>query len=326
MSARLTCITAQQTHDAAYLDLLARGAYTGVVPEYEQQWGQIHPGPQTWAWTPTDTIVSFARSKGLTIEGHTLVWGAPDYPDLMPTWITTGTWSRESLLAVLREHISCVVHRYRDDIHTWRVVNEAFDEQGRRRDFVMQRVIGEDWVEHAFRFAHAADPTATLLYNDYGLEWGALHGGNREYDAVLEMVRDFLRRAVPIHGIGLQCHFDLQYSQLPHAADFSALVRSFAELGLRVQATELDVRLDHVAEDRSVNLRRQESVVDLVCDTIDAYRTGSVCVWGLSDGTNWLGAHATAAPYDVSNQPKPMAHRLGRVTRARLPSDRSGRD
>lgn len=322
---RLTCITARQAEDPSYLRHVAGSGCTGVVPEYEQQWGQIHPAPDTWNWQPTDTIVQRATAIGLTVEGHCLVWGAPDYPDLMPAWVTRGSWTRDALLATLQDHITRIVHRYADRIHTWRVVNEAFDDTGARRDFVLQQVIGDDWIEHAFRYAHAADPTATLLYNEYGIEWGALGGGNHKYDAVLAMVRDFTDRGVPVHGIGLQCHLDLQYPSLPDEHDFPAVVESFRDLGLRVQTTELDIRVDRSAAEPSTLLRNQGLVTALVCRTIDAHPGGSVCVWGLSDDTNWLGAAAAAAPYDERGRPKPMADALAPATPGRQPADRAVR-
>lgn len=318
LSTRLTCITAEQARDAAYLTCLSSGCYGGVVPEYEQQWGQIHPEPGRWNWAPTDTIVHEAAARGLRVEGHCLVWGTPDYPDLMPSWVTGGRWTRTSLLAALQDHISAVVNRYRAFVHTWRVVNEAIDDAGDRRDFVMQTVIGDDWIELAFRFAHCADPTAALIYNDYGLEWGALGGGNPKYDAVIAMAKSFRRRGIPMHGIGLQCHFDLRYPTLPDPADFPAVVASFRALGLDVQATELDIRVDRAGVDPARASYRQASVTALVCNTIDSAPGGSVCVWGLSDRTNWLGPAAAAAPYESHYRPKQMAYQLTSTARKAL--------
>ena len=64
-------------------------------------------------------------------------------------------------------------------------MNEAIDDNGKLRSGPVGKpgqrgepwhaAIGDDYIEQAFRFAHAADPDAELYYNDYN-EW---HRQNR---------------------------------------------------------------------------------------------------------------------------------------------------
>ena len=55
---------------------------------------------------------------------------------------------------------------FRGRVSAWDVVNEALNDDGTRRNCLWQRVIGDDWVEQAFRFARSADPDAKLFYNE----------------------------------------------------------------------------------------------------------------------------------------------------------------
>src|SRR5690625_5940369 len=69
----------------------------------------------------------------------------------------------------MKNHITTVMQRYKGKIFCWDVVNEAVSDSGEEilRESRWTEIIGEDFIEHAFRFAHEADPEALLFYNDY---------------------------------------------------------------------------------------------------------------------------------------------------------------
>ena len=121
---------------------------------------------------------------------------------------------------------------FRGQIHSWDVVNEAFADggSGGRRDSNLQRT-GNDWIEAAFRAARAADPGAKLCYNDYNTD-----GINAKSTGIYNMVRDFKARGVPIDCVGFQSHLG---TSIP--GDYQANLQRFADLGVDVQITELDV-------------------------------------------------------------------------------------
>ena len=52
------------------------------------------------------------------------------------------------------------------------------------------------------------------------------------------MVQDFKSRGVPIDCVGLQSHLD---QQSPVPSDYQANLQRFANLGVDVQITELDI-------------------------------------------------------------------------------------
>jgi endo-1,4-beta-xylanase len=95
---------------------------------------------------------------------------------------------------------------------------------------------GTGYIEQAFRWAHAADPDALLFYNDYGIE-----DAGPKFDAVYNMVQDFVSRGVPIHGVGFQMHIDT--GGYPSTAGLTQNIQRLNALGIQAQITEMDVRL-----------------------------------------------------------------------------------
>jgi endo-1,4-beta-xylanase len=183
-------------------------------------------------------------------------------------------------------------------VPSWDVVNEAFNADGTMRDCLWYRVIGSDWVEQAFRFAHEADPSVKLFYNEIRAEVP-----NPKFDAVLAMLRDFRARDVPIDGVGEQMHF---VTGAPPRADMETVIRALDELGLAVHISELDVPTWYLGSGVATKLARQaESYRDVgaVCQAQPAcFR---ITTWGFSDRYTWRGSNSMPLPFDVAYQPKP---------------------
>lgn len=101
-----------------------------------------------------------------------------------------------------------MVERYKGRIYAWDVVNEAFNDDGTLRDSIWLRVIGPEYIELSFRWAHEADPKALLFYNDYGNE-----GLNPKPDAIYETIKRLKERGFPIDGIGFQMHTSINQDE-----------------------------------------------------------------------------------------------------------------
>ena len=69
----------------------------------------------------------------------------------------------------IENHVNTIVNRYKGKIDTWDVLNEALNEDGTYRESNFYKIMGESYIELAFRLAAAADPDADLIYNDYNL-------------------------------------------------------------------------------------------------------------------------------------------------------------
>uniref|UniRef100_UPI000527B3F5 endo-1,4-beta-xylanase n=1 Tax=Streptomyces sp. NRRL F-525 TaxID=1463861 RepID=UPI000527B3F5 len=182
-------------------------------------------------------VYNWAVQNGKQVRGHTLAWHSQQ-----PGWMQN--LSGSALRQAMIDHINGVMAHYKGKIVQWDVVNEAFADgsSGARRDSNLQRS-GNDWIEVAFRTARAADPSAKLCYNDYNTD-----GVNAKSNAVYNLVRDFKSRGVPIDCVGFQSHFN---SASPVPSDYRANLQRFADLGVDVQITELDIEGSGTAQANS---------------------------------------------------------------------------
>ena len=102
----------------------------------------------------------------------------------------------------------------------------------------------EEYIAKAFEYAHEADPGALLFYNDYN----EINPAKRE--KIFTLVKGLKDAGVPINGIGLQGHWAINE---PSQNQLDSTVSRFAELGLKLQVTELDISVypkEHNARER----------------------------------------------------------------------------
>jgi endo-1,4-beta-xylanase len=284
----------QILYERAYAEVLNR-EFGMLTTENALKFGPVHPAPNRYDWRGADTIVEFAEANDMLVRGHTLVWHRQ-----LPAWVEKGDWTREELMEVLREHITTVVGRYKGRIAAWDVVNEAVEKNGKLRDTVWLRVIGPEYIELAFRWAHEADPKALLFYNDYSAETM-----NRKSDAVYVLVQDLLAKGVPIHGVGFQMHVEL--GKAPSLAAVRNNVERLGALGLEVQITEMDVRL---RDTRAATLRRQAEIyADTLQVCLDEPSCTAFVMWGFADCHSWIPSSFSgwgdALVFDDDYAPKP---------------------
>jgi endo-1,4-beta-xylanase len=181
--------------DGRYVRTLV-GHYGSVTPEYEMEMSQLEPAPGRFDFARADRIVRFAARHGLPVRGHTLVWD-----EMVPAWVTGGQWTRPQLLRILHRYIQTVVAHYRGRVGEWDVVNEPLLTDGSLRPSIWEQVIGPGYIALAFRWAHRADPGATLFLNEYGAEWR-----DAKERALYGLVAGLRRAHVPVSGVGFQAH------------------------------------------------------------------------------------------------------------------------
>ncbi|NYI07317.1 endo-1,4-beta-xylanase [Allostreptomyces psammosilenae] len=277
-----TAVAAQYLGESGYVTTLNR-EFNSVTPENEMKWDALEPSRNSFNFAAADRIVSHARAQGMRVRGHTLVWHSQ-----LPGWV--GGLGANDLRAAMNNHINQVMGHWRGQIHSWDVVNEAFVDgnSGARRSSPFQDRLGDGFIEEAFRAARAADPNAKLCYNDYNTD-----GINAKSNAVYNMVRDFKARGVPIDCVGFQSHFN---SASPVPSDFQANLQRFADLGVEVQITELDIEGSGTAQ--------ADSYRRVVQACLNVTRCTGITVWGVTDKYSWR-ASGTPLLFDGNYNKKP---------------------
>lgn len=313
-----------------HADLL-KPQFNSITAENEMKFGWLETKEGVFTYDVADRIVDFAVNNNMKVRGHNFVWHSQN-----PAWLfvdsTGATASKEALLARLKNHITNVMGHYRGKVYAWDVVNEAIMEDGTYRTGVgvdgktsqWYAIIGESYIAEAFKYAHEADPTAKLFYNDYYDYIPAKQQG------IYSMLKGLLEQGVPIHGVGMQCHLNVEPSSDPanqayyqNVDQLEAAIKLYASLGLEVQVTELDVSLyipgvtyttstfytaaTFTEELQAKQAARYKDFFELFRKYRDVI-TG-VTFWGIADDNTWLSEFSSGRKdfpllFDTNHQPK----------------------
>lgn len=277
--------------DATYDDILAT-EFNSVTAENVMKWEATEPSQGQFDFTAGDRLVERAQANDQKVYGHTLVWHSQ-----APGWARNlqGEQLREAML----NHVTEVVSHYRGQVERWDVVNEVLGDNGGFRDSFLYQQLGEEFIADAFRAAAEADPDATLFINDYSTT-----GINAKSDTLYQLVQDLQADGVPIDGVGFQGHEIV--GQLP--GDIQQNLQRFADLGLEVVITELDIRTDTPATEQALEQQAEDyATVTRACLAVDA--CSGITVWGISDKDSWVPetfpGQGAACLWDENYQPKP---------------------
>ena len=217
-------------NDTELLDLVAN-EFNVLTAENEMKWERIHPEEDKWNFDGGDRLVDFAQKHKMEVQGHVLVWHS-QVPRSVFKDENGNQISKELLTKRMETHIQTVVERYKGKIHSWDVVNESITPEDGFRKSKWLEIMGPEFMEKAFYFAHDVDPKCQLIYNDYGMD------DPKRRDFVVDLVKKYLKKGVPIHGIGMQGHYNIDS---PDISKIEASIEAFASTGLPVSFTELDV-------------------------------------------------------------------------------------
>ncbi|MDR1918381.1 MAG: endo-1,4-beta-xylanase [Tannerellaceae bacterium] len=264
---------------------LIKQHFNSIVAENCMKSETIQPEEGKFDFSLADRFVEFGQANGMHINGHTLVWHSQ-----APAWFFTDAngkdVARDTLIERMRTHITTLVSRYKGKIKSWDVVNEAILEDGSWRKSKFYEIIGEDFIALAFRFAHEADPAAELNYNDYSMALEAKREG------VVNMIKSLQAQGVPIHGLGMQGHVDLDE---PTLEAFEKSLTAFASLGLKVMITELDISVLPAELNPYPDGLPEEQAKALDHRYLDFFRLflkhqdkiQRVTLWGVCDADSW---------------------------------------
>ena len=269
--------------EADYAAILG-SEFNQLQAENEMKFGLVHPRPDTdpnpYDFTGGDALVEFAQRRNMLVRGHTLVWH-----NQVSKWVTEGKYTAPQLAAILQGHIHMVMTHYASKVNAWDVVNEAFNDDGTMRHTLWYDQpgigAGTKYIEQAFRWAHDADPSAKLFYNDYDAE-----EINKKSDAIYAMAEDFKKRGLPIDGIGFQTHVSLKFDDPAKLASFAKNMERFAKLGLEIHLTEIDVRLTDSSPASLAAQARLYGEITTLCVQQPACKL--LQTWGFTDKHSWI--------------------------------------
>lgn len=305
--------------------------FNAIVAENCMKSENLQPVEGQFDFSLSDKFVEFGQQNNMFITGHTLIWHSQT-----PKWFFTDAngndVSAEVLTERIKNHIFTVVGRYKGIIKGWDVVNEAVLDDGSFRNSKFYQIIGPDFIRLAFEFAHQADSTAELYYNDYSMAIP------KKRDGVVAMVKQLQQQGVKIDGIGMQCHVGLDN---PDIKQFEESIKAFAGLGVKVMITEMDITVlpmpdFRVGAEISANFEYQNSLNPYVNGLPDSINTqfenrylqffnlflkyqnviSRVTLWGVNDSNSWKnnwpvrGRTDYTLLFDRNNIAKPVVNKI----------------
>jgi endo-1,4-beta-xylanase len=218
----------------------------------------------------------------------------------------------------LGDFITTIVNRYKSKVHAWDVINELFTDDGNIRSnantlpatppadmFVWSEYLGRDYALKAFNYAKAADPTADLYINDYGLE-----SNKTKLDSLIKFVAELKTKGAKVDGIGTQMH--ISWNTGYNGID--VMMQKLAATGLKIRISELDVKvvLSNASGTTTPQLLAYQAVmykyvVSSYLKYIPKAQQAGITVWGVNDKNSWLYNSGKEFPllYDNDYNKKP---------------------
>lgn len=255
-------------------------------------------------FAPGDSVVAFARRHNMQVHGHTLVWHF-----MPPQWLEDALPAYDSLQLerMLREYINTVAGHYRGQVASWDVVNEVLSDSSGMRQSVYYQTLGPDYPARLFQYARAADPEALLFYNDYDLV-----ANPKKLQATLAMIDDFQTRGIPIDGVGLQMHIDLNTS----LDNLQTAVNEIVRRGLKIHLSEIDIKANPKGETDRLTPELAQAQHEKLREIVSIYNAlpdknkFAITFWGLRDSESWLNTFTDYPQwpllFDEKYQRKPM--------------------
>jgi len=267
--------------------------YNSVTTENVLKFNFVEPQQNQFDFSEGDTILNFAKAQHMRVHGHNLVW---HNALALPSWVINFSGNAAAWEVLFKNHIETEVAHYKGQIASWDVVNEAIrDDNGALRNLdvnpgdgsIWRRNLGPDYIARAFQYAHEADPNALLFYNDYGQEWNSV-----KLDSMIALVNGLKNRGIPINGIGMQCHIDINMDQ----ANFKTALQKLVATGLLIHISELDIAVNpgndpNITYNYTLQLQQSnmfQFVVQTYKTTVPKAQQYGITTWNVGDADSWI--------------------------------------
>lgn len=257
--------------------------FNSITLENAMKMGQLQPRKGYFDFKTADAIVNDALKKGVRVHGHCLVWRN------VPAWVKNFKGDKADWENLLETHIKTVVKHFKGRVTSWDVVNEFFKKGGgleaANRNIWIEK-IGEDVINKAFIWAHEADPDALLFYNDFDLQYT-----NKKTQSCYDWAKSCKAKGIPLHGIGNQMHTDVNLN----LGEFERNTRRFANLGLLIHLSELDVRAGAATLNPAQEQKKAKTyseIFRIYSKVVKPKQRYGITTWGVGKADWYLNADA----------------------------------
>jgi endo-1,4-beta-xylanase len=265
--------------DPAYAALIKRECAL-LVPASVLRANHTRASAGGFEFRDADRLEAFARVNGMAFRGSALVWH-----ESVPAWLSATLLRRGDVQDELVREVAEPAAHFRGRVNSWDVVDEAIFPadglpNGLRRSFWRDK-LGDGYIATAFAAARAADPSATLVLSESGIE-ADLPGDEEKRRALLGLLTSLRRDGVPVDALGIAGHLRANAPFDPER--FERYLAGVRALGLKVLVTELDVSSRRAARDPATRDAAAAASVDgFLPVVLRAADVTSVVTWGLSE-------------------------------------------
>ena len=283
----------------------------------------IYKDENTIDFSTADKIIKFAQENNKKLRWHTFVWH-----NQMPKWIyykdaeCKELATKEMLEQRIKKYIQAVMEHTKGIVPSYDVVNEVISDKTftlrtEEDHSLWQKIMGPDYVEKVFTWAHEANPEAELVINDYNIE---TIPAKRE--GMYNFVKNLLSKNISVSAIGLQMHISVEN---PPVSRIEETIQMFAELGLKVLVTEMDVsvyesekeeRKEYTPELLEKQAQRYKELFECFKRCAQKGWLTDVVLWGTQDHLSWKNnfpvKERTDIPllFDKNGKAKPAFHKI----------------
>jgi len=264
-------------------------------------WDGYEPEPGNTAEDYIRGAVSWAKSKGIVVQGHPLIWALSE-----PGWAVE--YCPDEMEVLQQSRISGIVKRFCPLVDYWNVLNEPclhLEDSGAVGKWLQAYGIDAVTIK-ALELARANCGEAKLLVNDFNVS-----------DEYLSFLQNLVEQKAPLDAIGLQAHMHGGVWRLNYIWD---ICERFSRFGIPLQFTEVTVLSgglqQHDGDDYGGTTEEAESyqakyVSALYTLLFSHPAVEGITWWDLSDLNAWKGAPAGLLRRDMS--PKPAYESLRRL-------------
>jgi endo-1,4-beta-xylanase len=269
----------------------------------------VVPNGYPYYWDEADQVVAFAKQHGLRMTIG-LILESSGTPDS----IYKGTFSTDDLAKILEFTVKARVLHLRGKIEEWVVVSEAAADilYGEPAQQFWYDRLGEGIIDHAYRWAHEADPGAKLSFGEDGI---LKYDDARLRPKFLEFLQHFRDAGIPVDRVKIENNMWIYLP--PDRAEMVSVLRQIQGMGYEISSAETTVVTEDVwptwtgRPQQATVTSKLAAQAAIYQDVAEAYlEVGAPFgTGGFSDAYSWYNAighpNADALLFDANFAPKP---------------------